>query len=66
MAKTRFGCCRKLKTAALIVMLVGVLLLACFLPGWVWGSVLRASRVFHIHFHKPLRLPSLFDKEDET
>ena len=45
MAKTRFGCCRKLKTAALIVMLIGVLLLACFLPGWVWGTVLGIALI---------------------
>ena len=32
----------------------------------MWGSVLRALRVLHIHVHEPLRLPPLFDKEDET
>ena len=40
MAKTRASCFRGLKIAAAVLMAVGVLVLACNLPGWVWGSAL--------------------------
>ena len=32
--------CRKVRSSGLILMIVGLLLLLCFLPQWVWVSVL--------------------------
>ena len=34
---------RKLKVAAVVLMISGILLLVCFLPGWVWGTTLGVA-----------------------
>lgn len=32
--------CPKIRSASIVLMIVGVLLLLCFLPRWVWANVL--------------------------
>ena len=36
---------RKLKAASVVLMIAGVLLLVCFLPGWMWGTVLGIALI---------------------
>ena len=40
MAKMNCGCFRSLRAVALVLMAVGLLLLVCNLPGWLWGTAL--------------------------
>ena len=45
MAKSRFSCFRGLKMAAAVLMAVGLIVLVCNLPGWVWGTVLGIALI---------------------
>ena len=40
MTRFRGGQCRKIRSSGPVLMIVGLLLLMCFLPKWVWVSVL--------------------------